>query len=145
MEGDKSMKRIGKKVALLLAVAAMMGGYTYAEQTVEDLQKNAWEKIVNNKAGELTAGERESILKTVAKFGLIDSGKVFIDRYVKLNSTDEQVIGDNNHAVDSNSIQGRAVYGGNHQYVSDAAATIGNDGNNFGSNAVAIGLSLIHI
>ena len=135
MEGDKSMKRIGKKVALLLAVVAMMGGYTYAEQTVDELQKNAWEKIVNNKAGELTAGERESILKTVAKFGLIDS----IDRYVKLNSTYEQVIGDNNHAVDSNSIQGRAVYGGNHQYVSDAAATIGNDGNNFGSNAVAIG------
>ena len=129
------MKRIGKKVALLLAVAAMMGGYTYAEQTVEELQKNAWEKIVNNKAGELTAGERESILKTVAKFGLIDS----IDRYVKLNSTYGQVIGGDNHAVDSNSIQGRAVYGGNHQYVSDAAATIGNDGNNFGSNAVAIG------
>ena len=129
------MKRIGKKVALLLAVVAMMGGYTYAEQTVDELQKNAWEKIVNNKAGELTAGERESILKTVAKFGLIDS----IDRYVKLNSTYGQVIGGDNHAVDSNSIQGRAVYGGNHQYVSDAAATIGNDGNNFGSNAVAIG------
>ena len=139
MEGDKSMKRIGKKVALLLAVAAMMGGYTYAEQTVEELQKNAWEKIVNNKAGELTAGERESILKTVAKFGLIDSGKVFIDRYVKLNSTDEQVIGDNNHAVDSNSIQGRAVYGGNHQYVSDAAATLGHQGNNFGTNSVVVG------
>ena len=133
------MKRIGKKVALLLAVAAMMGGYTYAEQTVEELQKNAWEKIVNNKAGELTAGERESILKTVAKFGLIDSGKVFIDRYVKLNSTDEQVIGDNNHAVDSNSIQGRAVYGGNHQYVSDAAATLGHQGNNFGTNSVVVG------
>ena len=135
MEGDKSMKRIGKKVALLLAVVAMMGGYTYAEQTVDELQENAWKKIVNNKAGELTAGERESILKTVAKFGLIDS----IDRYVKLNSTYGQVIGGDNHAVDSNSIQGRAVYGGNHQYVSDAAATIGNDGNNFGSNAVAIG------
>jgi len=129
------MKRIGKKVALLLAVVAMMGGYTYAEQTVDELQENAWKKIVNNKAGELTAGERESILKTVAKFGLIDS----IDRYVKLNSTYGQVIGGDNHAVDSNSIQGRAVYGGNHQYVSDAAATIGNDGNNFGSNAVAIG------
>ena len=129
------MKRIGKKVALLLAVVAMMGGYTYAEQTVDELQKNAWEKIVNNKAGELTAGERESILKTVAKFGLIDS----IDRYVKLNSTYGQVIGGDNHAVDSNSIQGRAVYGGNHQYTKDAAATLGHQGNNFGTNSVVVG------
>ena len=134
------MKRIGKKVAILLAVMALTGGYVHtasmtAQVTAaspEELQKSAWEKLLANKAGELTEEEKNSLNQV---FNNISTW----DQYIRLYSTYTQVIGGDNHAVDSNSIQGRAVYGGNHQYVSDAAATIGNDGNNFGSNAVAIG------
>lgn len=134
------MKRIGKKVAILLAVMALTGGYVHtasmtAQVTAvspEELQKNAWDKLLANKAGDLTAEEKNSLNQV---FNNISAW----DKYIRLYSTDTQVIGDNNHAVDSNSIQGRAVYGGNHQYTRDAAATLGQQGNNFGTNSVVVG------
>ena len=134
------MKRIGKKVAILLAVMALTGGYVHtasmtAQVTAaspEELQKSAWEKLLANNAGALTEEEKNSLNQV---FNNISAW----DQYIRLYSTYTQVIGGDNHAVDSNSIQGRAVYGGNHQYVSDAAATLGQQGNNFGTNSVVVG------
>ena len=134
------MKRIGKKVAILLAVMALTGGYVYtasmtAQVTAaspEELQKSAWEKLLANKVGELTEEEKTSLNQV---FNNISAW----DQYIRLYSTYTQVIGGDNHAVDSNFIQGRAVYGGNHQYTRDAAATLGQQGNNFGTNSVVVG------
>ncbi|EGS31761.1 YadA-like family protein [Megasphaera sp. UPII 135-E] len=134
------MKRIGKKVAILLAVMALTGGYVHtasmtAQVTAaspEELQKSAWEKLLANNAGALTEEEKNSLNQV---FNNISAW----DQYIRLYSTYTQVIGGDNHAVDSNSIQGRAVYGGNHQYTRDAAATLGQQGNNFGTNSVVVG------
>ena len=134
------MKRIGKKVAILLAVMALTGGYVHtasmtAQVTAaspEELQKSAWEKLLANNAGALTEEEKNSLNQV---FNNISAW----DQYIHLYSTYTQVIGGDNHAVDSNSIQGRAVYGGNHQYTRDAAATLGQQGNNFGTNSVVVG------
>ena len=134
------MKRIGKKVAILLAVMALTGGYVHtasmtAQVTAaspEELQKSAWEKLLANNAGALTEEEKNSLNQVFSNISAWD-------QYIRLSSTYTQVIGGDNHAVDSNSIQGRAVYGGNHQYVSDAAATLGQQGNNFGTNSVVVG------
>lgn len=159
------MKRIGKKVAILLAVMALTGGYVHtASMTVqvtaaspEELQKSAWGKVLANNAGELTAEEKASLNQVFNNIIAWGTAPKFLkdnpdalnqtvtkvnswDKYIRLYSTYTQVIGENNKAVNSDTDNsGRAVYGGNHQYVSDAAATLGHQGNNFGTNSVVVG------
>lgn len=159
------MKRIGKKVAILLAVMALTGGYVHtASITVqvtaaspEELQKSAWRKVLANNAGALTEEEKASLNQVFNNIIAWGTAPKFLkdnpdalnqtvtkvnswDKYIRLYSTYTQVIGENNKAVNSDTDNsGRAVYGGNHQYVSDAAATLGHQGNNFGTNSVVVG------
>lgn len=101
------MKRIGKKVAILLAVMALTGGYVHtASITVqvtaaspEELQKSAWRKVLANNAGALTEEEKASLNQvfnniiawgTAPKF-LKDNPDALNQTVTKVNSWDKYI------------------------------------------------------